>query len=480
MRTTLAQGLLAAGLAACAVMTGGCGGKNPISTEAAESGQGTLTAADSLYVAEFRDFPDLSPAFTIRNWRTRGRWVVRRLKAVSRKSQAEAIALARRSGAVVRPQWISNVIILAGEDDLGRQIGALPGVERVWKEPFPAFPKTPLQPTARPSSPVAALQELDAPAAWQKGITGRGVTIGIIDTGVYAGHPALRGRYRGYRGEGVAPEHDGNWFSPLRRFEKAPVDTSGHGTSMAGSAVGGTGLPGGAPVGVAPGARWITAQACTANACPLTGVLPAMQFMLAPTDRRRRGANPDIRPEIVANSWQRDEKDVALERSIEALEAAGVLPVFAVGNKGPGCGTARTPGTDPDEVLSVGAIGRDGEVMSISGRGPAPGGLPDPDVVAPGEGVVSSVPRSGYAAADGTSSAGALAAGVAALALQAAPGLKGSPAGLVGAMRAGTRPAGDDSCGKSAGGRRNNLGGYGALNAPKVIRAARREEPGPP
>lgn len=468
----LAGMLVAVGAAAA---LGGCGEKNPISTDAARSGQGRLTGADSLYVAEFSGFPDLSGARKIRDWKARGRWVVARLRKTSRESQKEAIELGRKAGAVVRPQWISNVLILAGEDKLGEQIGALPGVRRVWKEPFPSFDKTALQPAPRPGRPPRAIDQVGAPAAWRKGITGRGVTVGIVDTGVYDRHPALLTRYRGYRGAGKPLEHDGNWFAPIRRYEKEPVDNAGHGTHMAGSAVGGTGLPGGAPIGVAPGARWIAGAGCTSSACPLTGVLPALQFMLAPTDRFRRDPNPDLRPQIVANSWQRDSKDVALERAIEALEAAGMLPVFAVGNGGPACGSARTPGTDPNEVLSVGAVDADGSVSGSSGRGPAPGGLPDPDVVAPGQGVVSSTPKNGYASADGTSSAAAISAGVAALALQAAPGLQGDPRGLVAAMRAGTRPIRDESCGTSDGGRRNNDAGYGLINAGRVISAARSQ-----
>jgi len=464
-------------LASVALLAGlsGCGEESPISTDAARSGEGRLVGGkDRLYVAEFADFPDLSRAKSIRNWDERGAWVVRRLRATARSSQGEAIRLARKSRAVFRSEWIGNVLVFAGEKELGSQVGDLPGVRRVWEEPFPEFSPSEFEAVAAPQGPVAVLEQLGAPAAWEDGITGKGVTIGIVDTGVYVRHPALLGAYRGYRGSGKPLAHDGNWFSPIRRSAAAPVDTSGHGTHMTGSAVGSDRLPGGAPVGVAPGAQWIAAQACTSSACPLSGVLPGLQFMLAPTNRYRGNPDPSLRPEIVANSWQRDEKDVALERGIEALEAAGILPVFAVGNAGPACGSARTPGTDPNEVLSVGAVGSDGRVAEYSGRGPAPGRLPDPDVVAPGNGVVSSVPRSGYARTDGTSSAAALAAGTAALALDANPALKGDTSGLVEVMRAGTRRPPGSECGETAGGSRNNAYGYGEIDARKVIAAARK------
>ncbi len=66
-------------------------------------------------------------------------------------------------------------------------------------------------------------------------------------------------------------------------------------------------------------------------------------------------------------------------------------------------------------------------------------------------------------------------AGVAALALDAAPRLKGDPKGLVAALRAGSKPIRDETCGVTAGGRRNNDAGYGLLSATKVIAEARRE-----
>ena len=456
-------------------LVAGCGKESPISTDAARSGQGRLVGGkDRLYVAEFADFPNLSAAKRIRDWNARGEWVVRRLRATARDSQGEAIGLARRSGAVFRSEWIANVLVFAGEKDLGPQVSDLPGVRRVWEEPFPDFSPTRFEPEPIPKEPVQAVAQLRAPSAWKQGVTGKGVTIGIVDTGVFVQHPALLTGYRGYRGPGKPLKHDGNWFSPIRRSAAAPVDTSGHGTHIAGSAVGSDRLPGGAPVGVAPGAQWIAAQACTSSSCPLSGVLPGLQFMLAPTDRYRGNPDPALRPEVVANSWQRNEKDVALERGIEALEAAGILPVFAVGNNGPDCGTARTPGTDPNEVLSVGAVDPGGRVASYSGRGPAPGDLPDPDVVAPGDSVVSSFPRRGYARTDGTSSAAALTAGAAALAIDANSALRGNPSAVVEVIRAGTLKPPASECGETADGTRNNAYGYGEIDALRIIAAARR------
>ena len=204
------------------------------------------------------------------------------------------------------------------------------------------------------------------------------------------------------------------------------------------------------------------------------GVLSGLQFMIAPTDRQGNGADPARRPQIVSNSWQRNAREVPLERAVTALEAAGVLPVFAVGNNGPACGSAKTPGTSDDRLLSVGASDRAGGVASFSGRGPAPGGGADPDVVAPGAGLVSSIPARGYAASDGTSMAAPAVAGTAALVMQANPALVGRLEEVVAIIRRTAVPAGDGACGTTTGGRRNNTGGYGVVNADAAVRAAQR------
>jgi subtilisin family serine protease len=266
---------------------------------------------------------------------------------------------------------------------------------------------------------------------------------------------------------------DHNWWSPLDRYRDAPTALGPHGTHVAGTAVGGAGIPGGAPVGVAPGAKFISALACTATGCPLAGVLSGLQFMLAPTDRDGNAPDPSLRPEIVSNSWQRADEEAPLERAVTALEAAGVLPVFAVGNGGPACATARTPGARDDLLLGVGATDRLGLVAGFSGRGPSTGGGADPDVVAPGVGVVSSVPGGDYAISSGTSMAVPAVAGIAALVIQANPALRGDLVGVVATIRRSSRPVGGPECGRSAGGRRNNVGGYGLVDAPAAVRIAR-------
>lgn len=89
------------------------------------------------------------------------------------------------------------------------------------------------------------VEAIRAPAVWSRlGDIGRGVTVGMIDTGVDPAHPALAGRIAGWR--------------DFVGGRAEPYDDNGHGTHGAGTIAGGA--PGRA-VGVAPGARLLVAKA---------------------------------------------------------------------------------------------------------------------------------------------------------------------------------------------------------------------------
>ena len=102
------------------------------------------------------------------------------------------------------------------------------------------------------------------------------------------------------------------------------------------------------------------------------------------------------------------------------LRECGVLPVFAVGNEGPG--TSRSPG-NYTEALSVGGMDESSFIYedSSSQRFARPDDPIVPDLVAPGVNVISARPGGGYHSMDGTSMATPHLAGLAALLLEANP-----------------------------------------------------------
>ncbi|RHX98309.1 hypothetical protein DYB36_014439, partial [Aphanomyces astaci] len=81
------------------------------------------------------------------------------------------------------------------------------------------------------------------------------------------------------------------------------------------------------------------------------------QFMLCPSKPDGTGADCSKGPHVVNNSWGADATyHPWFEAAVAAWKAAGIIPVFVNGNKGPKCGTMGVPG-GYKTVIGVGAMG---------------------------------------------------------------------------------------------------------------------------
>jgi bacillopeptidase F len=306
---------------------------------------------------------------------------------------------------------------------------------------------TPLFAVAAPELPWN-IQRVHAPETWEQGITGTGVVVASIDTGVEASHPALQNCYRG----AVTRSDERNWFDAVLG-RPAPYDDQGHGTETLSVVVGDGGA--GNQIGVAPGAQWIAVKAFDANGgLDMVNALRAMQWLLAPTDQIGEHPDPDMAPDVVSSSWHNGPGDQTLRDAVRAWAAAGIVPVFSAGNGGAeGVGS---PASYP-EAIAVGAVDKDDLVVSYSGRGPSPiDRAIKPDVVAPGVDIRSASLNGGYNSANGTSLATPQAAGVVALMLQASPTLTPSMGAELLRLSADKLPATQ---------RPNNDVGWGCVNA---------------
>ncbi|ALG10262.1 hypothetical protein AOZ06_28225 [Kibdelosporangium phytohabitans] len=257
-----------------------------------------------------------------------------------------------------------------------------------------------------------SVPQIGAPAAWQAGYTGKGVTVAVLDTGVDQTHPDLASREIGERN-----------FSSSRDN----VDRYGHGTHVA-SIVAGTGAKSGGKFrGAAPDARILDVKVLADNGYGSdSAIIAGMQWAA------EQGA--DV---INMSLGGFDAADVdPVEAAVNRLSAQfGTLFVVAAGNYGPADGTINSPAS-AEAALAVGAVDRDNRLADFSSRGPREGGgVIKPDITGPGVGIVAALHSGGrigepvvdgYTTLSGTSQATPHVAGAAALLAQQHPGISGA------------------------------------------------------
>jgi subtilisin family serine protease len=409
---------------------------------------------------------DLSPARLVTDRAERGQTVFQQLEATARTSQASVLDLLRVRGASFRAFWIVNVVRVVGDLALARELAARPEVSRI--DPEHLYPVPVPGPGAESAADVGwNISIIGADRVWSDfGVTGEGIVVGNIDTGVDYLHPALVRSYRGNLGNGSFV-HDYNWWDPSRVCSASgtePCDNNSHGTHTMGTMVGGDGPgPLADDVGVAPGARWIAAKGCEANSCSEGALLSSAQFMLAPTDLAGNNPDPSRRPHVINNSWGRYGGDPWFHDVIVAWRAAGIFPVFSAGNDGSFCGSVGSPADDA-LAFAVGATDSTDTIASFSGRGPTSEGIVKPNVSAPGVDVRSSVPG-GYAWFDGTSMAAPHVAGTVALLWSASADLLRDVDATAAVLAGNALDIVDTTCGGAPAGDPNNTYGDGRLDA---------------
>jgi subtilisin family serine protease len=437
---------------------------------------------------------DLSAAYRITDWAERGRYVYRTLVSWAEQSQAGLRRELDARGLAYRPFWIVNAVLAHGSLADVQAAAARAEVAQVRANSTQSLPSPApaddsggedrCSPDA-PGNPVCwNIRAIRADAVWRTfGVTGAGVVVAGIDTGVGFENPALAAQYRGAAGDGRY-DHDYNWFDPQGLLEQ-PTDPSGHGTHTMGTIVArGDGSAAHPAVGIAPGARWIAARGCAERICSDSDLIAAAQWVLAPTRRDRSEPRPDLRPMVVNNSWGGRDVDLTFDGYIAAWRAAGIFPVFAAGNLEQGepqaCGTLASPGDSP-QAVAVGAVDAHDQIAPFSRLGGVVGGRAKPDVTAPGlytdgQGVLSAAPRQGYFTLGGTSMAAPHVAGLVALLWSANPTLIGNYEATYALLRDTAQRISDTRCG-DAPGAPNSVYGGGRIDAFAAVERARVDLP---
>ena len=282
-----------------------------------------------------------------------------------------------------------------------------------------------LRPTGSPYSGdmVDYARALKAQDVWEKGISGSGVTVAVLDSGVV---PSEYGIER----KRILASVD------LVGGSQNYHDPGGHGTHVAGIIAGHHDDWS----GVAPQANIVSVRVIgDTGSAHMSTVIQGIQW--AVQNRKKYGIRVlNLSLGAPANtSYIMD----PLAAAVELAWHAGIVVVSSAGNAGPSARTISTPGHDPF-VVTVGAtdmnatVSRDDDTVTpFSSRGPTMDGLTKPDVVAPGRKMVSTrvagsyldtlypdrVVNKDYFRLTGTSQAAAAVSGVAALVLSANPGL---------------------------------------------------------
>jgi serine protease AprX len=217
------------------------------------------------------------------------------------------------------------------------------------------------------------------------GVTGAGVGVATIDSGVNPWHEDLEGRV----------VH----FADFVNAQTQPYDDYGHGTHVAGIIAGSGQDSNGVRRGVAPGAHLVVLKALDTTGNGFTSnVIAAIDYAIA----NRAAYNIRVLNLSVAagvyESFNKDPLTLAAKRAVDS----GIVVVAAAGNRGrdaagaPQYGAIASPGNAP-WVLTVGATNdagtadrNDDVVATFSSRGPSPiDENAKPDLVAPGVNIES-------------------------------------------------------------------------------------------
>lgn len=263
--------------------------------------------------------------------------------------------------------------------------------------------------------PVDHLDAITVQHARGMGLTGKGVAIGILDTGIDASHPEFKGTSIAFA----------EILSDGRRRVGRPRDFGTHGTQVAA-------LCAGRSSGVAPEAALAVAAVLTQKGADGRMVGYRTQILQG-LDWLTMGFNLPFQVDVVnASLGSLDDERPAYREAALASRDEGVLVVASIGNGGgAGFGRHTTPG-DLDCVVSVGAVDGAGRVADFSAWGFCHDGTGSnveckPDVMAPGVAIRSAVPGGGYVVRDGTSLACPLVSGACALLIEHDGGMRGEP-----------------------------------------------------
>lgn len=221
------------------------------------------------------------------------------------------------------------------------------------------------------------VEMIQAPKIWDQ-TKGKGITVAILDTGCDTTHPDLKERIVG--GRNFTDDDGGN--------PNVYKDYNGHGTHVAGTIAAVQNNKG--VVGVAPEANLLIIKVLDKNGSgQYEWIINGIHYAI------------EQKADIISMSLGGPENVPELHEAIQKAVANNILVICAAGNSGDGNGSTDEfdyPGSY-NEVVSVGAIDLKRHSSDFSNSNN------EVDVVAPGEGILSTYLNGTYATLSGTSMA---------------------------------------------------------------------------
>jgi serine protease AprX len=324
------------------------------------------------------------------------------------------------------------------------EISQLPGVTAVSPDSAASFHSA-YDPGADPFSMASTAAAIGASDAWRQGITGAGVDVAVLDSGVT---PVV-----GLAAPGkVVNGPDLSFDSQTPSVQH--LDGFGHGTFMAGLIAAkdpgaDVNHPGSAYLGIAPDARIVNVKVGAANgAVDVSQIIAGIDWVVQ--HRHDNGLNIRVLSLSLGTHSNQDYRLDPLAFAAEVAWRYGIVVVVAAGNDGASTGRLDDPAIDPF-LIAVGAAGtqRDYSNSLAAAFSSLGDGVRNPDLLAPGVHLQGlRVPGSyidqqyhsaafgdRYFRGSGTSEATAITAGVVALILQKRPNL--NPAQVKAILKAG-------------------------------------------
>lgn len=215
-----------------------------------------------------------------------------------------------------------------------------------------------------------------------QGYSGKGIGIAVLDTGICE-HPDF-----------ISFENRIAIFKDFVNYKNYIYDDNSHGSHVSGIIAGNGFASNGTYCGIAPKAHIISLKVLDKNGRGnIENVLKALKWIL---ENRHHYNIRIVNISVGSTSYIPDEEDSILVHAVNKLWDEGLVVVAAAGNGGPMPQSIGTPGISR-KIITVGSC--DDEISSennlyplsknYSGRGPTISCIKKPDIVAPGNHIIS-------------------------------------------------------------------------------------------